>query len=153
MYWYLDRILNLDNLLIQICHEVTPKWYQFGLAIEINKEILDQFSNFPPEECIVEMSDLWLRTNETAVTWRDVAERDWMSPTGWKDNKGIQDKWGIHSVGMDFHLFNHLTWLVQAYYRSQYHSQTKLLLCKVGMGVPECYRAGDEGHKATDFQC
>ena len=60
--------------MIQIRHEVTPKWYKFGLAVGINKEILDEFSNFPPEECIVEMSDLWLRTSETIVTWRAVAD-------------------------------------------------------------------------------
>ena len=74
VYMYIiDRTLNLDNLLIQIREEVTPKWYQFGLAIGINKETLNQFSNFTPEECIVEITDLWLRTNETTVIWRDVA--------------------------------------------------------------------------------
>ena len=60
--------------MIQIRDQITPKWYQFGLAVGISKETLDEFSNFPPEECIVEMSDLWLRTNERAVTWRDVAD-------------------------------------------------------------------------------
>ena len=64
----------MDNLLKQIRDQVTPKWYQFGLAVGINKETLDEFSNFPPEECIVEISDLWLRTNETTVTWRNVAD-------------------------------------------------------------------------------
>ena len=64
----------MDNLLVQIRQQVTPKWYQFGLAVGINKEILDEFSNFPPEECIVEMLDLWLRTSERAITWRDVAD-------------------------------------------------------------------------------
>ena len=59
--------------MILIRRQVTPKWYQFGLAVGINKETLDEFSNFPPEECIVEMLDLWLRTSETAITWRDVA--------------------------------------------------------------------------------
>jgi ribosome biogenesis protein Tsr3 len=59
--------------LIQIRHEVTPKWYQFGLAVGINKETLDEFSNFTPEECIVEISDLWLRTSGSGRTWRDVA--------------------------------------------------------------------------------
>ena len=67
-------MLNLDNLLIQIRHEVTPKWYQFGLAIGISKETLDRFSAFPPGECIIEVLDLWLRTSESAVTWRDVAK-------------------------------------------------------------------------------
>ena len=72
--FFTDKSLNLDNLLIQIRCQVTPKWYQFGLAVGINKETLDEFSNFPPEECIVEMLDLWLRTSEKAVTWRDVAD-------------------------------------------------------------------------------
>ena len=72
-FFTVDLCLNLDNLLIQIRRQVTPKWLQFGLAVGINEEILEQFSNFPPEECIVEMLDLWLRTSERAVTWRDVA--------------------------------------------------------------------------------
>ena len=58
----------------QIRDQVTPKWYQFGLAVGINREILNEFSNFPPEECIVEVLDIWLRTNETSITWRDVAD-------------------------------------------------------------------------------
>ena len=66
-------MLDLDTLLIQIRDQVTPRWYQFGIAVGINGETLDQLSSFTPEECIVEMLDLWLRTNETAVTWRDVA--------------------------------------------------------------------------------
>ena len=70
----IDKTLNLNTLLIQIRREVTPKWYQFGLAIGINKETLDEFSNFTPEECIVEVSDLWLRTSVTTLTWRDVAD-------------------------------------------------------------------------------
>ena len=69
-----DNLVNLDNLLIQIRQQVTPKWYQFGLAVGINKETLDEFSNFPLEECIVEMLDLWLRTSQRAITWRDVAD-------------------------------------------------------------------------------
>ena len=74
IYWCLDKLLNLDTLLIQIRHEVTPKWYQFGLAVGISKETLDEFSNFTPEECIVEVADLWLRTSVTTLTWRDVAD-------------------------------------------------------------------------------
>ena len=60
--------------MIEIRSQVTPKWYQFGVAVGINKETLDELSNFPPEECIVEMLDLWLRTKDSAVTWRDVAD-------------------------------------------------------------------------------
>ena len=67
-------MLDLDTLLIQIRDQVTPKWYRFGVAIGINQETLDELSNFTPEERVVEMLDLWLRTSETAVTWRDVAD-------------------------------------------------------------------------------
>ena len=70
----LDNTLNLDTLLIHIRSQVTPKWYQFGVAVGINKEVLHELSNLPPEECIVEMLDLWLRTRETPATWRDVAD-------------------------------------------------------------------------------
>ena len=53
---------------------VTPKWYQFGLVVGINKETLDELSNLPSEECIVEMLDLWLRTSKRAIAWKDVAD-------------------------------------------------------------------------------
>ena len=59
--------------MIQIRNQVTPKWYKFGVAVGLNSEILNELSNLPPEESIVEMLDLWLRTNENAITWRDVA--------------------------------------------------------------------------------
>ena len=58
---------------MQIRNQVTPKWYKFGVAVGINLETLNEISNLPLEECIVEILDLWLRTNGTAVTWRDVA--------------------------------------------------------------------------------
>ena len=60
--------------MLQISDQVAPKSYQFGLAVGINKETLDEFSNFPPEECIIEVLDIWLKTSEAAVTWRDVAD-------------------------------------------------------------------------------
>ena len=58
----------------QIRSQVTPKWYQFGLAIGVSKVKLDEFANLPPEESIVEMLNYWLQTRETAATWRDVAD-------------------------------------------------------------------------------
>ena len=64
----------MDTLLIKIKAQVTPKWYQFGVAAGISKETLDEFATFPPEESIVEIVDLWLRSCESKVTWRDVAE-------------------------------------------------------------------------------
>ena len=69
-----DDSLTLDSLLIQIRSQVTPKWYRFGLAVGIAEEILNKYSNCPPEECIIEMLDYWLRNSYIKPTWKDVAE-------------------------------------------------------------------------------
>lgn len=69
-----DKFLNLDNLLIQLRPHVTPKWYEFGVAIGVAKEVLERCLGYPPEECIVEVLDNWLRTSTPKPTWRDVAE-------------------------------------------------------------------------------
>lgn len=64
--------MNLDTLLISLRSQVTPLWYQFGLAAGIDKEILDKYHEYPPEVCIVEVMDHWLRSG--SPTWQDVAE-------------------------------------------------------------------------------
>ena len=55
---------------------MTPKWYQFGLAVGIPKDTLDKYSGYPPEECIVEVLDFWLRNQPRTKTpsWRDVSK-------------------------------------------------------------------------------
>ena len=68
-----DEQLDLDNFLIQLCTQLTPKWYQFGLALGVNKDILNKYSECPPEESIVEVADYWLRNGYTKPIWRDVA--------------------------------------------------------------------------------
>ena len=65
---------NLDNLLIQLDPEVTPKWYELGLVIGISKEILDEYCGHSPRECLVEVLDYWLRMGNESLSWRDVAE-------------------------------------------------------------------------------
>ena len=81
-----DDSLNLDTLLIQLRSEVTLKWREFGQAIGLAEELLDEYSMHPPEECIVEVLDVWLRnyncsdrdTDNNNIrrkpTWRDVAK-------------------------------------------------------------------------------
>ena len=66
--------LDLDNLLIRVRTQVTPKWYQFGLALGVDKDVLNKFSACPQEESIVELADYWLRNSPTKPTWRDVAK-------------------------------------------------------------------------------
>ena len=77
-----DDSLDLDTLLIQLRSEVTLKWREFGLAVGLAEDHLDKYSTYPPEECIVEVLDVWLRNyncGNTDVgmirkpTWMDVA--------------------------------------------------------------------------------
>ena len=68
-----DDSLNLDTLLIQVRGVVTSRWYQLGQALEVSKDVLDKFTNYPPEESIVEVLDQWLKNFPGRPTWRDVA--------------------------------------------------------------------------------
>ena len=66
--------VNLDSLLIQLRSQVTPKWYEFGEAAGVEREVMDKFAKqCSPEDCIVEMFDHWLRISDKP-TWRDVAK-------------------------------------------------------------------------------
>ena len=44
-----------------------------GEVLQVDKEVLDRCSNYPPEESIVEVLDQWLRNFPGSPTWRDVA--------------------------------------------------------------------------------
>ena len=68
-----DDSLTLDSLLIQLRPQVTPIWYQFGVALGIPEEVLNNCVGYPDEECIVEVLDHWLRNHKGKPTWRDVA--------------------------------------------------------------------------------
>ena len=66
--------INLDNLLIQLKAQVSSKWYQFGAAAGIDKEVLDNYvKNCSPDECIIEIFDYWLRNYKGKISWHDVA--------------------------------------------------------------------------------
>ena len=66
--------VNLDSLLIQLRPQVGPKWYQFGEAAGIEKEILDKLAEqCPPDQCIVELFDYWLRSSTEPPSWKAVA--------------------------------------------------------------------------------
>ena len=68
-----DEYLNLDSLLIQLRTHVTPKWHQFGVAIGISENLLQQYSSYPADERLIEILDYWLKNNHNP-TWRDVAK-------------------------------------------------------------------------------
>ena len=69
-----DATLNLDCLLIQLQGKVTQKWHQFGLALGLEKEVLDQFLKYPPEQSIVEILDHWLKRDEEQPNWAGIAK-------------------------------------------------------------------------------
>ena len=67
--------IDLDNLLIQLRPQVGPKWYEFGEAAGIKKEILENYaSHCNPEDCIVEMLDYWLRNHDGQPTWKEITK-------------------------------------------------------------------------------
>jgi hypothetical protein len=68
-----DENLNLDSLLIQLQAHVTPKWYEFGTAIGMPGDLLDQYSSFPADERLIEVLNYWLNNHQNP-TWRDVAK-------------------------------------------------------------------------------
>ena len=68
-----DENLNLDSLLIQLRDEVTPKWHEFGVAVGVPQYLLDQYSNYPAGERLIQVFNYWLK-NHHHPTWRDVAE-------------------------------------------------------------------------------
>ena len=69
---FLDEILNLDNLLIQVRDEATIVWYELGEALGVEKEVLEECSRYPQEDSIVEMLDYWLKKSGSRPTWRHV---------------------------------------------------------------------------------
>ena len=61
--------------MIQLRPQVGPKWYQFGEAAGIEKEVLDDYAcHCNPEDCIVEMLDYWLRNHDGQPTWKETAK-------------------------------------------------------------------------------
>ena len=65
---------NLDNLLIQLRSEVTPYWFQFGIVIGMDEATLEEYSKYPPEQCLIEVIDYWIRIHDNKPTWRAVAD-------------------------------------------------------------------------------
>lgn len=67
--------VDLDMLLIQLRPTVSSRWYQFGEAAGIGKDVLDSYAkSCPPGDCIVEMLDYWVRNSDAGKpTWKDVA--------------------------------------------------------------------------------
>lgn len=70
----IDDEMNLDMLLIQLRPQVTPKWHSFGMALGVEKDTLDKYSNLQEEECLVEILDGWLKNHTGKPSWREIAK-------------------------------------------------------------------------------
>lgn len=69
-----DISLDLDSLLIQLQGKVTEKWHQFGIALGVEKEILERCLKYSPEQSIMEVLDHWLRSYDCEKrNWSDIA--------------------------------------------------------------------------------
>ena len=54
--------------------QVSSKWYSFGLAIGVPKQVLNQLKHDSDEDCLVEVFDYWLRHHPGKPTWQEVME-------------------------------------------------------------------------------
>ena len=72
MILYADIILDLDSLLIQLQDKVTQNWQKFGIALRIQKAVLDRCLMYTLEQSIIEILDHWLRS-DVEHTWGEVA--------------------------------------------------------------------------------
>ena len=66
-------VLNLEELLTKIHSQVSPKWRQFGLAVRVPVETLDDLSAYQEEDCLSEIADYWMNQHQGQLTWREVA--------------------------------------------------------------------------------
>ena len=77
-----DKVLDLDLLLIQL-HDTSEEWRSLGAALGISPHRLDDVGNQcgAPDQCLVEVLDVWLREHQSRPTWGEVAEA--LDRIGW----------------------------------------------------------------------
>ena len=66
-------VLNLDELLTKIHSQVSPKWRQFGLAVRVPVETLDDLSAYQEKDRLSEIADYWMKQHQGQLTWREAA--------------------------------------------------------------------------------
>lgn len=66
--------LHLDNLLIKVRDQVSSHWYQFGLAIGVPDDIMEQLKDYSEMDGLVEVLDYWLRHHPDQPTWQEIVD-------------------------------------------------------------------------------
>ena len=67
-------VLTVDELLLKLCSQVSPKWRQFGFALRIPTETLNELSSYQEEDRLSEIANYWMKQHQGQLTWREVAQ-------------------------------------------------------------------------------
>ena len=66
---------DLNSLLNKLQDQVpNSQWYQFGQALQVPKEILDQLKEYSEDSRLMELLDYWLKNHQGRPTWQEVTE-------------------------------------------------------------------------------
>ena len=69
----MNVVLHLDQLLLKLRSQISPKWRQFGFAVRVPVETLNELSSFQEEERLSEIAGYWMKQHQGRLTWREVA--------------------------------------------------------------------------------
>ena len=59
----------MNDLLLLSGTNLAQKWYQLGITVGVSEEMLDECSNRPPEEAVIEVLDYWIKNCKPS--WED----------------------------------------------------------------------------------
>ena len=56
-------VLELDGLLMSLQGQVSSHWYQFGMALGVQEEIMKRLADYSEKDALVELLDNWLKNH------------------------------------------------------------------------------------------
>ena len=69
----MNIILHLDQLLLKLRSQVSPKWRQFGFAVRVPVETLNELTSYQEEQRLSEIAGYWMKQHQDRLTWKEVA--------------------------------------------------------------------------------
>ena len=54
--------------------QVSKQWYQFGLALGLPMDVLEEFNHYSEDDCLVEVLDHWLKHHPSQPTWQEITD-------------------------------------------------------------------------------
>ena len=66
-------MFTVDELLLKLHSQVSPKWRQFGFAVRVPVETLNELSSYQEEDRLSEIANYWMKQHQGQLTWREVA--------------------------------------------------------------------------------